>query len=67
MRYVEKIEVGYRIRDLTFMPEGRMALLADGESVHFLSRSTMYCVEAPRRRLDVCSINCESVAASSPD
>ena len=64
VQYFEKIEVGYRIRDLTFMPDGRIALLADEESVHFLSRSPMYCDEESRKRRDIYSINCESVAAS---
>ena len=63
VQYVEKIEVGYRIRDLTFMPDGRIALLADGGSIHFLSRSPMYCDEKSQQRRAVYSINCESVAA----
>ncbi len=53
VQYVEKIEVGYRIRDITFMPDGRIALLEDNARVHFLSRSL-------RNRRDVYSINCES-------
>ena len=70
-QYAEKIELGYRIRDLTFMPDGRIALLRDGEWVYFLSRSLRYCDEESRNRRDVYSVNCESVAASptphSPD
>ena len=61
VQYVEKIEVGYRIRDLTFMPDGRIALLEDNAWVHFLSRSPMYCDEESRNRRDVYSVNCESV------
>ena len=54
VRYVEKIEIGIRIRDLTTLPGGRIALLQDGGRVHFLRRSPRYCdEEAPRaaRRL----------------
>ncbi len=60
VQYVEKIEVGYRIRDLTFMPDGRIALLRDGPRVHFLSRSPRYCDEESRNRRDIYSLDCES-------
>ncbi len=63
VQYVERIEVGYRIRDLTFMPDGRIALLSDGSQVTFLSRSARYCDEESRDRRDVYSINCESAPA----
>ena len=43
IRYVERIPLGYRVRDLTLMPDGRIALLADGGSVHYLSRSKDGC------------------------
>ncbi len=66
VQYVERIEVGYRIRDLTFMPDGRMALLSDGAQVTFLSRSPRYCDEESRNRRDVYSINCESAPALPP-
>ena len=38
VQYVERIEVGSRIRDLAQMPDSRLALLFDGGQVHFLSR-----------------------------
>ena len=38
VQYVERIEVGNRIRDLVQMPDSRLALLVDGGRVHFLSR-----------------------------
>ena len=38
VQYVERIEVGNRIRDLAQMPDSRLALLADGGRVYFLSR-----------------------------
>ncbi len=66
VQYVEKIEVGYRIRDIALMPDGRIALLRDGGWVYFLSRSTRHCHEEARNRRDVYSINCESIAASPP-
>ena len=62
MRYVERIEVGYRVRDPTFMPDGRMALLADGGSVHFPGRSARYCNEEARNRRDIYAIDCKPVA-----
>ena len=45
VQYVERIRVGYRIRDMTWMVDGRMALLADDGRVFFLSRSSEYCDE----------------------
>ena len=45
VQYVERIEVGYRIRDLALMPDGRIALLADGGRAHFLSRFVERCDE----------------------
>ena len=38
VQYVERIEVGNRIRDLAQMPDSRLALLVGGGRVHFLSR-----------------------------
>ena len=36
--YVEKIEIGARIRDITQMPDGRIALLTDSANILFLQR-----------------------------
>ncbi len=63
VQYFERIEVGYRIRDLTFMPDGRIALLSDGAQVTFLSRSPRYCDEESRNRRDIYSVDCESAPA----
>ena len=41
--YVERIEVGARIRDITQMPDGRIALLTDSASVLFLQRAPLFC------------------------
>ena len=37
VRYVERIELGHRIRDMAIMPDGRIAALADGGLVRFIS------------------------------
>ena len=70
-QYAERIEIGWRIRDLTFMPDGRIALLRDSGWVYFLSRSLRYCNEEAQKQRKVYSVNCESIAASpvldSPD
>ena len=70
-QYAERVEIGWRIRDLTFMPDGRIALLRDSGWVYFLSRSLKYCNEEAQKRRNVYSVNCESIAASpaldSPD
>ena len=74
LQYVERIEVGYRVRDLTWMPDGRIATLADGTGkstrVHFLSRSSEYCDERSRRHRLVYTIGCgplDDDAAQAPD
>ena len=69
VQYVERIEVGYRVRDLTWMPDGRMALLADGGRVHFLSRSAMYCGKQSRL-MPVYAVGCgpwDGDAAQAPE
>ena len=39
VKYFERIEVGYKIRDLAQMPDGRIALLAEGGQVYFWTYS----------------------------
>ena len=41
--YVEKIEIGVRIRDITQTPDGRIALLTDSANILFLQRAPLYC------------------------
>ena len=65
VQYVERIEIGWRIRDLTFMPDGRIALLRDSGWVYFLSRSRRYCNEDAQKQRKVYSVNCESITASA--
>ena len=68
VQYVEKLELGYRIRDIAIMQDGRIALLRDGGRVYFLSRSLRYCDEESRERRDVYSASCDYVVASpTPD
>ena len=69
VQYVERIEVGYRVRDLTWMPDGRMAVLADGGRVHFLSRSSVYCGRQSRLSRLVYAVGCgrkDGDAAQAP-
>ena len=61
VQYVEEIEVGFRIRDLAQLPDGRIALLNNLGSVHFLSRSPRHCTDRERggwRRRSVYAIHC---------
>ena len=64
VQYVERIEVGYRIRDLTQTPDGRIAALADGGRVHFLSLSSARCDEESRRREHVYAVGCAPLGAA---
>ena len=41
--YFEKIVIGERFRDITQMPDGRIALLAEGAKIIFLQRAPLYC------------------------
>ncbi len=67
VQYVERIGVGARIRDLAQMPDRRLALLADGGQIHFLSRSYTHCSNEAKSN-SVYTIDCpdtvETVAAT---
>ena len=41
--YIEQIKIGERIRDITQMPDGRIALLSDSAKILFLQRAPLYC------------------------
>ena len=43
VRYFEKIVIGERFRDITQMPDGRIALLAESAKIIFLQRAPLYC------------------------
>ena len=57
VQYVERIKVGYRVRDLAQMPDRRIALLADRGRVHFLSRSYAGC-DDELKWLSVYDVDC---------
>ena len=70
IQYVEQIAVGYPIRDITLLPDGRIALLQDSNWVHFLTRSDRYCTEESREQRGVYAINCAALApapTATPD
>ena len=58
VQYVERIEVGDRIRDLAYMPDGRIALLSDGGKVYFLSRSYAYCNDENKLNRHIYAVDC---------
>jgi len=53
----ERIEVGYRIRDLAQMPDGRLALLSDGGRVHFIS-PLAHCDDWAREARVIYALGC---------
>ena len=67
VQYVEKIRIGIPIRDMAWMPDGRLALLYPKYSnkVAFLSRSQRHCDAQSRKRRDVYAADCESGVAES--
>ena len=60
VQYVEEIKVGKRLRDIEWMPDGRIALLGDKSEVLFLSRSTKYCTDEYRKMSHVYAADCDS-------
>ena len=63
VQYVEKIEIGVPIRDITYMSDGRLALLHDyGSRILFVRRSNEYCDEESEWQRNVYALHCESVA-----
>lgn len=60
VQYVERIELGWRIRDLTQMPDGRIALFLDGGFIYFMSRDYSYCTDKSLHSLHVYTVDCES-------
>ena len=42
---IEQIEIGNRIRDITELPDGRIALLTDSHKILLLQRTPIYCHE----------------------
>ena len=60
VQYVERIKVGYRIRDLALMPDGRIAVLGDDGHARFLSRLVERCDERPWPTRRVYGLHCYS-------
>lgn len=67
VQYVERIDIneGRRIRDMTIMPDGRIALLTECRGsctaqVVYLRPSMTYCTEEARRSHHVYAVGCES-------
>ena len=63
IQHVEPIPLGYRVRDMTRMPDGRIALLADDKEgregrVYFLSLSSEFCNEEARQARRVYTVGC---------
>ena len=48
---MEDIHVAYRVRDLSWMPDGRLTLLSNEGAVHFLSLASEseYCCEQVKK------------------
>ncbi len=67
VQYVERIKIWNSIRDMVWMPDGRLALLYPHGSnkVAFLRRSQKYCDAEARKRRDVYAAHCESDVAES--
>ena len=61
VQYVERIVLGYRVRDLTQLADGGVAALADDGQVHFLA---MYCDS--REWSVVYDAGCRRASAANP-
>jgi len=55
--YVEKIPLGIRMRDITQMSDGSIAVLADSSKIMFLERSMAYCNSAQED--NIYRVDCE--------
>ena len=58
VQYVERIELGQRLRDIALRADGSLALLASAHRVLFLTRSNDWCVESAHRRGHAWAIHC---------
>ena len=60
IQYVERMVIGVRIRDMAWLPDGRLALLHDPSlAVSFLQRSDQYRDAADPRGGGVYAVHCE--------
>ena len=58
IRYVERINLGWRIRDITQMPNGQIAILRDDGRVYFMSRDYSYCHDETLPNEHIYKIDC---------
>ena len=65
VKYVERIEIGHRIRDLAHGPEGSLALLLDMGRVLLVRRSDFWCGKAPPGYVP--ALHCVSDATAADD
>ena len=67
VKYVERINLNRKIRDLSFMgPDGGLALLLDSAKVLLVRRSDRWCDQEPPGRGHVYRVHCASAKASEP-
>ena len=64
VRYFERIEVGFGIRDMAWMPDGRLALLDASGRAAFL-RASRRCDVESRRQRPVYAIGCGPLEAAA--
>ena len=64
VQYVERIDIGHRIRDLAQMPDGRLALLVDEGRIHFLRRSYAHCADKSQWDRNVYAVDCADTAGT---
>lgn len=62
VQYVERIELGYRLRDIALRADGGLALLAEPHRVLFLTRSDDWCVESAHRIGHAWAVHCDDEA-----
>ena len=59
VQYVERIELGQRLRDIALRADGGLALLADAHRVLFLTRSDAWCVESAHKIGHAWAVHCD--------
>lgn len=60
VQYFERIELGWRIRDITKMPDGRIVLLRDDGIIYFMSRDYTYCYDESLSDDHIYKVDCEA-------
>ena len=65
VRYVERIPLGFRIRDMAWMPDGRLALMDDTNGRAVFLRPSRRCDVESRRLHPVYAIGCGPLEAAA--